>query len=172
MLKSVGLRIILLSTLMGVAGCSGGGPEDKAELKPNDWLLKADSDGERFQMIQRQMRGFDQPMWEVGERYTRIHEALTRGNAELAAYHWEKIKTTVENGFAKRPARRANAEALFLTPVWPDVDSDLKSGDPARAWRGFERAKAACQACHVAEKVDYMNDQPVFDLAAPTGAAQ
>lgn len=172
MLKSAGLWMILLTALVGIAGCSRDRSEDEPELKPNDWLLKADSADERFRMIQKQLRGFDQPMWEVGERYTRMHEALTRGNAELAAYHWEKLRTTIENGFAKRPARRANAEALFLTPVWTDVDGDLKSGDPTRAWRGFERAKAACQACHVAEKVDYMNDQPVFDLTAPTDAAR
>ena len=153
-----------LSTL---TACNDTQASDTSALKPNDWLLQAASDDERFRLLQRQMRGFDQPMWEVGERYTRMHDALTRGNGELAAYHWEKIKTTIENGIAKRPARRANAEAMFLEPVWEDVNADLKSGDPARAWQAFDRAKAACQACHTAEKVEYMNDQAVFDLAAP-----
>lgn len=166
------LRAIIASFALCLAGCSDDAPTNSQHVKANDWLLKAGTDEERFRLIQRQMRGFDQPMWEVGERYTRMHEALKRGNPDLAAYHWEKIRTTIENGFAKRPARRANAEALFLTPVWTGVDNELKSGDPARAWRGFERAKAACQACHVAEKVGYMNNQEVFDLAVPTGAGE
>lgn len=163
--------LLLIISIMALAGC-GGAPEQKTSANPNDWLLGAADDSERFQLIQRQLRGFDQPMWEVGERYARMHEALTRNNLDLAAYHWEKIRTTIENGVAKRPARQANAEALFLNPVWADVDADLKSGDRTRAWRGFERAKIACQGCHQAEQVPYMNDQSVFDLSAPQGVAR
>src|SRR5215207_6291172 len=110
-------------------------------------------------------------MWEVGERFERLHTALGRGNHALAAYHWEKIRTAIENGIAKRPAPRANAEALFLRPVWEDAHADLRSADPRCAWAGFERVKAACQACHRAENVAYMNDQPLFALVAPASAA-
>ncbi len=111
-------------------------------------------------------------MWEVGERFERVHAALERGNYPLATYHWEKIRTTIENGIVKRPKRRENAEAMFLKPVWGDVDANLKSGDPARAWAAFERAKAACRGCHEAEQVPFLNDQPVFDLAAPTSGVR
>lgn len=165
-------RLILIISVLALVGCDRAAEQRAPTAKPNDWLLGAADDPERFRLIQRQLRGFDQPMWEVGERYTRMHEALTRGNLDLAAYHWEKIKTTIENGIAKRPARRANAEAMFLSPVWADVDADLRSGDRTRAWRGFERAKTACQGCHQAEQVAYMNDQSVFDLSAPQGAAR
>lgn len=103
-------------------------------------------------------------MWEVGERFEHLHGALARGNPQLAAYHWEKIRTTIENGIAKRPKRAANAKTLFLDPVWTDVDAALRSGDMAKAWAAFDRAKTACMACHEAEKVGFMNDQPVFDL--------
>lgn len=37
----------------------------------------------------------------------------------------------------------------------------------AQAWAAFDLAKTACQSCHQAEPVDYMNNQPVFDLKAP-----
>ena len=78
---------------------------------------------------------------------------------------------TIENGIAKRPKRATNAKALFLDPVWADVDAGLKSGDAAKSWEAFDRARQACMACHVAEKVEFMNDQPVFDLMplAPGG---
>jgi len=110
-------------------------------------------------------------MWEVGERFERLHVALERGNYSLASYHWGKIRTTIENGIANGPKRRPNAEGLFLAPVREDVEADLKSADARRAWAGFERAKAACQACHEADEVAYMNDQPLFDLAAPPASA-
>lgn len=164
------MRRILCATLL-LAASAGCTPEpdkqDQSARGPNDWLLAAPDDEARFKLLQRQLRGFDQPMWEVGERFERLHTALGRGNYPLASYHWEKIRTAIENGIAKRPARSANAEALFLKPVWSDVDTDFKSADPARAWAAFERAKVACQSCHEAEKVSHMNDQPLFDLAAP-----
>ena len=108
-------------------------------------------------------------MWEVGERYEKLYAALLRGNFELASYHWAKIKLTIENGILKRPARRASAETFLLTgTTWASVDEALRSGDPAKAWKGFEAARASCIACHEAERVGYMNDQPMFsDLLPP-----
>ncbi len=64
----------------------------------------------------------------------------------------------------KRPKRGKNAKAIFLETAWPDVLSDLKSGDLAKAKQGFNKAKTACMSCHAAEQVGYMNNQPVFDL--------
>jgi len=131
------------------------------------WITKAASDPERFQRIEKYLRGFDQPMWEVGERYEKLYAALVRGNFELASYHWAKIKLTIENGTMKRPARRASADALFLTGTWDSVNAALDSGDSATAWRGFEKARASCMKCHEAEGVGYMNDQPMFTELTP-----
>jgi len=142
----------------------------QATAKPpsNDWLLDAPDDTERFKLLQRYLRGFDQPMWEVGERYRGVHDALTRNNFDLAIYHWDKIKTTIENGFLKRPARRANAETVFLNKAFGDVRAAFETRDSAKAWAGFTAARNACMACHVAEKMAFMNDQEVFDkLTAP-----
>lgn len=155
---------------LALSACSSEPEQTDKPASPNDWLLSAKDDTARFELLQQQLRGFDQPMWEVGERFERLHGALRRGNHALASYHWEKIKVMIENGIAKRPKRAANAKALFLNPVWADVDAALKSDDKARAWAAFDRAKTACLACHVAEKVEFMNDQPVFDLSTPSGA--
>lgn len=152
-----------------LTGCDAAAPQRTSDKpRPNDWLLSAENDEARFKLIQRQMRGFDQPMWEVGERFERLHDALERENYELAVYHWDKIRTTIENGAVKRPARRANAEALFLTDdVWNEAKAGFESRDAAKAWAAFDLARTACQSCHQAEKVEYMNNQPVFDLEAP-----
>jgi hypothetical protein len=135
----------------------------------NDWLLDAPDDTERFKLLQRYLRGFDQPMWEVGYRYEGIHDALKRNNYKLAAYHWDKIKTTIENGYLKRPARRANADALLFTSgVWAEVKTAFESGDSAKAWAGFAKARTTCMSCHDAEKLPEMNGQAMFhELSIP-----
>lgn len=166
------MRWLIAACLVTTLAACAEEAREQPTPSPNDWLLMAKDDDERMRLIQTQLRGFDQPMWEVGERFERMHAALSRNNPQLAAYHWEKIRTSIENGTAKRPARRANAEALFLTPVWPDVDAALKSGDANRAWAGFTRAKDACHSCHAAEKVAFMNDQPLFELSSPAPAAR
>lgn len=145
---------------------------DQPDEKPRGWLLEAESDEARFVLIQRYLRGFDQPMWEVGERYGAMHEALTRSNFELAQYHWDKIRTTIESGYLKRPKRQANADAILLNSTWGEVNDALRSGQQEQAWAGFEKARNACLACHAAESVPYMNDQPLFDLRSPSEFAR
>lgn len=158
--------LFLASLVVILGGCGRQVEHEEKDVSPNDWLLTQIDDEARFKQLQTQFRGFDQPMWEVGERYERLHSALERRNYQLAAYHWEKIRTAIENGIVKRPARAANARSLFLDPVWEDVRVEFNSADPHRAWAAFERAKNACQACHVAENVAYMNDQPLFELSS------
>ena len=131
------------------------------------WITEVANEEERFQRIETYLRGFDQPMWEVGERYEKLYAALVRGNFELASYHWAKIKLTIENGTMKRPARRASADEFLLIGRWSSVNEALGSGDRATAWRGFETARASCMKCHEAEGVGYMNDQPMFTDLAP-----
>jgi mono/diheme cytochrome c family protein len=159
--------IIPILTLFLVAANPGGSASRAEELSQNDWLLRAENDEARFRLLQKQLRGFDQPMWEVGERFEQLHDALRRENYELAVYHWDKIKTAIENGVAKRPARGASARGLFLGELWTDVRAGLESADNKKAWDAFEKARSACLACHQAEKVGFMNRQAVFDLARP-----
>jgi hypothetical protein len=129
---------------------------------PDGWLQGARDDAQRFERLERYLGGFSRSMWEVGERYARVHEALQRGNHALARYHWETIKATIQNGYLKRPGRQPNADAIFLDQVWPAVDEAFASGDATRAWAGFDAARNACMSCHVAEAVPFMNDQPLF----------
>ena len=136
-------------------------------LTPNDWLLGAPDDTSRFGLLQTYLRGFDQPMWEVGERYRRVYEALQRENYDLAIYHWDKIRTTIENGYLKRPARQANADALFLDTAWVTALEAFGTRDRSAALAGFAAAREACMNCHVAEGVTFMNQQPLFEDTAP-----
>ncbi|MDQ2076008.1 hypothetical protein [Marinimicrobium sp. ABcell2] len=137
-----------------------------ADEKPQGWLAEVE-EAQRVERLQSYLGGFSSAMWEVGERFEQVHQALERENYPLAGYHWEKIRDAIQNGYMKRPGRQANSDALFLDAVWSDVDSAVASEDSERAWAGFTSAKDACMACHVAEDVSFMNNQPLFDLAAP-----
>jgi hypothetical protein len=137
------------------------------QLTPKDWLLSEQDDDERFRRIQAQLRGFDQPMWEVGERYRRMYEALELENYDLAIYHWEKIGTSIRNGIAKRPARAGNAKKFFLDDHFDEVLASLETRMQTSAWTAFARTKKVCMSCHEAENVGYMNMQPLFNLAPP-----
>ena len=160
-------------TLISVTACTEGEPQPpERELSANDWLLSAENEIERFERLQKQLRGFDQPMWEVGERYGSLHAALQSENYDLALYHWDKIATTIENGIAKRPGRSDSARALFLDSAFPEVRAGLERRNPDAAWQAFGIARSACMSCHQAEQVQYMNNQPLFELPVPADQSE
>jgi hypothetical protein len=138
-----------------------------AQRGPNDWLHALPDEEARLNQFQLQLRGLDVAMWETGYRYEAIHQALIRQNYDLALYHWDKIKLTLDNALVRRPARRPNSERLFLNTAFGQVREALASKNPPRAWAGFEQARNACLACHTAENVAYFNNMPLFDLRAP-----
>ncbi|MCL1124747.1 hypothetical protein [Shewanella surugensis] len=154
---AIGFSVVLVFCLMMIP------LEAKEEaIASKHWITEMETNTERFERIERYLRGFDQTMWEVGERYEKLYQALKDDNFDLALYHWAKIKVTIENGLMKRPARKMNAEAIFLSTTWPDVNSAFNSKNNTKAWKGFFKARSACMACHFAEKVSFINDQPMF----------
>ena len=136
--------------------------QGSAEKMSEGWITGASDDAARFERIERYLRGFDQPMWEVGDRYEKIYDALSHGNYDLALYHWKKIKITIENGAMKRPGRAANAKLIFLDDTWKEVQDGFAKRETETAWQAFDLARTACMSCHMAEKVDYINDQSLF----------
>jgi len=156
-------KLLIAATV--AVGCCAGTPAVRAEQpsKPSDnWLLDAKDDTERFRRIQQMFGGFSLSMQLVGERYDRTYDAIADGNYDLAYYHWKKIKETIELGFLRRPAREANAVAIFLKGPWIPLSETLAAKNKAGAKEQFLAARKACMACHVAEKVPFMNDQPKF----------
>ena len=127
-----------------------------------DWLVDAPDEETRAERLSSYLAGFSAAMWEVGERYQRVVQAIRDENHELAAYHWEKIGDTIRGGYLKRPARQENADRMFLEPVWGDYLETLQSGDFEAIRNEFEPARQACMSCHKAEGVPFMNDQPIF----------
>ncbi len=132
------------------------------ERNVDDWLLNAPDDAARFKLLQQQARGFSASMNEVGRRYDALYDALGDKNYELGAHHWQKIKEVIQAGYTRRPKRQANADTIFLQKLFEPVLADIKSGDAAKAWAAFAQVRSGCMACHEAEKVAFMNNQPLF----------
>jgi hypothetical protein len=127
----------------------------------DDWLIDADEDT-RAERLSNYLGGFSSAMWEVGNRWERMARAIGDDNFGLAHYHWDKIGSAIRGGYMKRPARQANADALFLDGIWKQYRDTLESGDGEAIRKQFGQARDACMACHVAEDVPFMNDQPMF----------
>lgn len=130
-------------------------------VQAEDWLIDADEDT-RAERLSSYLGGFSAAMWEVGNRWERMVQAIHDDNFELAHYHWNKIGSAIRSGYMKRPARQANADALFLDGIWKKYLATLESGDGKAIRKQFNQARDACMACHVAEDVPFMNRQPLF----------
>ena len=174
-LKFSAIVVILVfagASIPAFAQAAESGPAPRApkglklpsQKKPpsNRWLEDADTDADRFRKIEIFARGFDHPMQEVGERYKSAYHAIWDRNWELADYHWDKIKVAINVGLMKRPMRTQNAEGMFLDGPWKQMDEAIKSRDYERMQSQFMVTRQVCMACHTAEKVPFMNNQPVF----------
>ena len=168
------LTLPILAAALALVACGGPPPPAAIPEHPapepvsDGWLGSLDSHGDRFRALEGYLGGFSSAMWEVGERYLHLHQALVDDNRELAEYHWAKIGDAIRQGYLKRPGRQANADALFLDTVFEPMADVLATEDLTAMWAAFEQARAACTACHVAENVAFMNDQPMLrDLRAP-----
>ena len=128
----------------------------------NNWLQDADNDLDRFKRLEIYLRGFDQPMAEVGQRYQHLYQAIKDKNPDLAEYHWEKIILSINTGLMKRPKRTQNAEVLFLDTIYLPMSEAIKSKDLEKMQKQFMVVREACMACHIAENVSFMNNQPMF----------
>ncbi len=165
-MRLMGKLLIAATFAAGYFAATPAANADQAPKTSDNWLLDAKDDTERFKRIQQMFGGFSMSMQLVGERYNRTYDAIADGNYDLAAYHWKKIKDTIELGYLRRPAREANAVAIFLKGPWVSVSESLASKDKAKLKEHFLMARSACIACHLAEKVPFMNDQPTFRRTA------
>jgi hypothetical protein len=145
-------RYLITILVVGVLSIGFWTMAQESPKQSDDWLLGAGDDSERFKLIQQMFGGFSSAMQIVGERYDRTYDAVAENNYDLAKYHWKKIKEAIELGYLRRPARKANAEALFLNDPWLSGWDGLDSKEQVKARDGFLAARLSCMACHIAEK--------------------
>lgn len=111
---------------------------------------------ERFQSVGDQLGGFSQTMLEVGLRYGELYWAVEDGNWRLAEYQAEKIGDATERGIVRRPGRAQSARTLFLDGPLPRFQEALEGRDRERIRSAFDELTAACNACHVAEDMEFV----------------
>lgn len=133
-----------------------------ADLRPRDWLRIAPDDDARWRLLESMFGGFAPAMTAVRDHYGMTFESIQDGNLELAAWHWDRVETYVQQGYLRRPDRQANADAIFLDTAWAALDEALRAGDQAASETAFIAARNACMTCHVAEGRAYFNDQRLF----------
>ena len=132
------------------------------------WLLGAASDLQRFDRLERNLRGFSAQMIEVGERFMRLDTAVKTQNYDMALYQLDKIKAAIEAGLIKRPRRKASADLYFFQTAYPVAKTAFKSAKQSQSFKALHELREACMACHKSEKIAFMNEQPVFWRTKPT----
>ena len=122
----------------------------------SDWLIETNTTQEKFKKIQKQLRGFDLAMVEVGYRFNSFYFALKDKNYPLANYQFDKIKKAIDNGTVRRPKRKHNSQIMFLDTQYKKMKEAIDSNKSKLIWQEFNNTKVSCNACHVAENVPFI----------------
>jgi len=150
-----------LATLALWASAIAQGADSTAVAPPAQWL-KGSTD-ERFGAVERQMRGFDVAMIEVGYRYMELYWAGEDKNWDFAKYQVEKIRLATQNALERRPKRAASA-AMFDGPL-KDVEDAIAKKDVTAFKQRFNSLTSTCNACHAAENLAFIKVGPPRDRA-------
>ena len=122
----------------------------------SNWLMDTNSSDGRFQKIQKQLRGFDLAMVEVGYRFNSLYFAIKDNNFPLANYQLDKIKKAIDNGIERRPKRADDSKNMFLNTQYKSMKQALKSKDINLIWKEINTTKESCNNCHNAQKVPFI----------------
>ncbi|HMO12706.1 MAG TPA: c-type cytochrome [Pirellulaceae bacterium] len=141
-------------------------PATPAEAPAATWLKGTPDD--KLVQVERQLRGFDVTMVEVGYRYDELVDAAKSRNWEYAQYQTEKIEHTIRLGLERRP-KRANSAQPFLNDSIPPVIEAIRSRNAEQLDSAVQNLHTGCIQCHRAENVLYMGGR--FAAIHPTSEA-
>lgn len=150
----------LLAGCLAAAGCGGSPAAEPAA----SWLAR-DRDAQRVQ-LERQLRGLDVAMLEVGHRYIDLYWAGRDENWEAAAYEIQKMRLAIENGLERRP-KRAPSARFFLAGPLAAMDEAVAARDPERFATRFQDLTAGCNGCHALERVAFFEIRPPESRVSP-----
>lgn len=153
-----GIGVVLAGVVLAAAGFGAGWGIALAQhvhshgaSEGPGWLAALKSDA-RIPAIQRQLRGFETTMAEVSYRYGEMYFGGIEGNWDYAAHMAMTLEQALRLGLEREPARRVNAESLLLKGPLPQIFDAIKKKDAALFKQRIETLRAACTACHAAEK--------------------
>ena len=123
----------------------------------SNWLIETKTDAQKFKKIQKQLRGFDLAMAEVGYRFNSFYFAIEDKNYDLAQYQLDKIKKAIENGIQRRPKRKSNSKSMFLDTQYKAMTKALDTKNVASIQKEYTHTKQLCNSCHSAENVPFIH---------------
>ncbi len=136
--------------------CGAAKLQDEAVGK--DGWLRGDTRA-KFDILANQLRGLDLAMIEIDHRFHELYWAGQDQNWKYAEYQLEKIETSLNHALQRRPKRNPSAK-LFLETALPMVRSAVAHEQPREFADAFVGLTAACNNCHVSERVEYMIVRP------------
>jgi hypothetical protein len=159
----------LTTVALGVYFSSWSGAVDATTPPPapaanEDWLRGTEA--EKFALVSKHLRGFDTTMVETGHRYIELYWAGQDRNWEFAKYQLEKIQHTIELGIERRPGRAASAQG-FLQVAVPQLAEAIGKKDAALFQERMTMLTANCNACHVLEKMPFVQVKPPQTRVSP-----
>ena len=165
-LSAVGIMTSMLSQTPFAKHSTAQAQEGvKPEPTKLSWLRVGD--GEHLSQIERQMRGFDITMMEVGYRYDELVEAVKSRNYEYAKYQTEKIGHVINLGIERRP-KRGNSARPFLDAEIPKMLSAIAKENAEELDSAIQEFHNGCIRCHRSENVLFMGSR--FALIQPVPA--
>lgn len=122
-------------------------------------------EAQKIATIEKQFRGFDLAMMEIGYRYQELYWAGQDENWEYADYQLEHLEVALRNGLERRP-KRAQSAQHFLNRVLPDMQEAVAGKDTAAFKSQYDVLTANCNSCHAMEKVPFFTvEKPVRRLS-------
>ncbi|WP_196888541.1 hypothetical protein [Aureivirga sp. CE67] len=122
------------------------------------------SEQEKIKIIEKQFRGLDKAMVEIGYRYQELYWGGQDKNWDYANYQLKKIKKALKLGLQRRPNRAKSAEH-FLNNVIPEMKKAIDAKDKNLFNEKIEFMRNSCTACHA-----YAGEEsyPSFKVGIPT----
>jgi len=142
-------------TLAAVAWRKGGAAVsgvDHAAVTADEWLTGPV--GSQLHTVERQLRGLDVAMAEIGYRFTELYFAGLDGNWDYANYQTQKIDLALRLALERRPKRGPSSQP-FLNEDLPFVSGAIMARDPARFREAMDLLRTGCMKCHTNEKVPF-----------------
>ena len=137
-----------------------------SQTKPfsDSWLLDAESDWDRFRRIEVLLRGADIHMLEIGLRFDRVHDAIQRGDMELAHYEMDKIVQAATFAILMQPGWQEGKGLDYLGRAeWLALSSAVNAKDQESAKRSYLGVRRVCMGCHTLKQMEFLNRQEVFE---------
>jgi len=162
--------LAVLLSLMALAVAVAAWRHTRALLPPpatepsGEWLHG--SAAEQLRTVERQLRGLDIAMAEIGYRFTELYFAGLDRNWDYAKYQAEKIDLALRLALERRP-KRARSSQPFLENDLPAVLAAIERREPARFADSIERLRTACMKCHAEESVPYFTVELPQQRLAP-----